>query len=1070
MLKKKAIITSMIAVLALSPFSSAIPTAQAGSQSQPDELFFSEYIEGSSYNKAVEIYNGTTDEVDLTDYEIEMYSNGATEATGSFDMEGTLESGEVFVAANSRADEEILDAADATNNSAINFNGNDPLVLKKDGEVVDSIGQIGSEDNFGSDVTLIRQQEIDSGDPNPEDEFSVDSEWDSYASNTFDYLGTYEMPETEPVELQTIEEARGAEAGSIVKVEGTVTAAFETGGQTNFYIQDHSGGIIVRVPGAPVSVGDKITAAGEFSDYYGMQQILSSSASVEVTEAGIGVPRPELVNASQFTEDQGEAIEGEYVKVEDVEVLSKNSYGDFTVKDGDGEFVITPEDESMLEVGETYERISGVVNYSFDEYKLVPRSENDVVEVVFAVTANPQSGTIVEGGGVELNTAEEGAAIHFTTDGSKPDANSQTYEEPIAIEEDTSIRAVAVRDNGDVSPVAVFDYEVLTPVDEVEIHDIQGAGHTSPYEGEVVEGVSGVVTKLDGSNGFYMQSANPDENIATSEGIYVYERSTKVETGDEVNVGGEVAEYREEGYSDADDLLTTQITASDVNVQSSGNDLPEPVVIGKDREQPTETIEDDGMESFDPEEDGLDFYESLEGMLIALEGPTVSAPISYDELSVYADTSEDQKKTQAEGLLISPEDYNPERIMFDVEGLDLEAVTGDKLDGTATGVVSYDYSNFKIRPTDEFPKLVDGETKPQVTELEGTEDNLTVGTYNMENFSAETNAEKAERIGDQIANNMNAPDIVGLVEVQDNNGPTDDGTVEADESYEAVIESIKNAGGPSYEYTDISPEDKVDGGQPGGNIRVGYIYNPDRVSLTDKPSGDSTTAVNVDENGLSHNPGRIDPENEAFEDSRKSLAAEFEFNGEMFILVNNHFNSKGGDDALFGASHPVELGSEVQRVQQAEVINEFVQDAESVVEDANVVVMGDLNDFEFSNPLQSLKGDELSNLMENLPDEERYSYIYQGNSQTLDHILVSDYLEERSQIDSVHINADFSEVTGRASDHDPVVAQISTVLEEDNDEENNNHKGKNGKRKGHDKGKGKGHDKGKGKGHKKHHE
>ncbi|WP_431804100.1 chitobiase/beta-hexosaminidase C-terminal domain-containing protein [Halobacillus andaensis] len=1062
MLKKKALLTSVIAVIAFSPLSSSIPKAQAETNNQADELFFSEYIEGSSYNKAVEIYNGTGEDIDLADYEIELYSNGSTEATGSFDMEGTLKNGDVFVTSNSRASDEILDASDATNNSAVNFNGDDPLVLKKNDEIVDSIGKIGSDDVFGSDVTLIRQEGVQSGDTNPEDEFSSSEEWDTYAANTFDYLGTYEMPETEPVELETIEEAREAEPGSTVKVEGTVTGAFETGGQTNYYIQDDTAGIIVRVPGNQVNVGDKIRATGEFSDYYGMQQILASSANIEVVEAGAGVPTPETVTSDQFDENQGEEIEGELVRTKDVEVLSKNSYGDYIVKDDNGEFVITPEDENLLEVGAVYEQITGVVNYSFEEYKLVPRDEKDVVEVVFAVTADPQPGSIVEGGKVELNTAEEGAAIHYTTDGSTPGSTSQVYEEPITIEQDTTIKAVAVREEGEVSPAANFTYEVLTPVDEVEIHDIQGAGHTSPYEGEVVENVSGIVTKLDGSDGFYMQSVNPDDKLATSEGIYVYNPTNEVEEGDEVNVGGEVTEWREEGYSDADDLLTTQISASDVEIKSSDNQIPDPVVIGKDREQPTEVIENDGMESFDPEEDGLDFYESLEGMLIAVEDATVSAPISYDELSVYADTNDDQLKTQADGLLISPKDYNPERIMFDVEGLGLEAVTGDKLDGTASGVVSYDYSNFKIRPAGEFPELIEGDTEPQVTQLEGTNEKMSVGTYNMENFSAETDADKAERIGDQIANNMKSPDIVGLVEVQDNNGPIDDGTVEADESYEALIQSIEEAGGPHYEYTDIAPEDKVDGGQPGGNIRVGYIYNPERVSLIDKPSGDAATAVEVNEDGLSHNPGRIAPSDEAFENSRKSLAAEFEFNGETFILVNNHFNSKGGDDALFGASHPVELGSEDQRIQQAEVINNFVQDAEENVEEANLVVMGDLNDFEFSNPLQTLKGDELSNLMENLPVEERYSYIYQGNSQTLDHILVSDSLEKRSQIDSVHINADFSEAAGRASDHDPVVAQINSKTDEEHNENGNKGKGK-----GHNKGKGKGHEKGKG--HKKHH-
>ncbi|WP_082233310.1 chitobiase/beta-hexosaminidase C-terminal domain-containing protein [Halobacillus massiliensis] len=1059
---KKTVIASMAAVLALSPLSSLHSSAQVEGES---DLFFSEYIEGSGYNKAVEIYNGTEIDIDLSSYSIEMYANGAAEPTGTFKLDGSLESKEVFVAANSRADEEVLNKADVTNNTAINFNGNDPLILRKDGEIIDSIGQIGNDKNFGADVTLIRQPEVNTGDTDPADDFSPAEEWDSYAANTFDYLGSYEMPETEPVELQTIKEARGEDPGSIVKVEGIVTAAFETGGQTNYYIQDDSAGIIVRVPGNPAETGDKISATGEFSDYYGMQQILSSTANLEVVSEGTGVPQPELVNSKSFTSDQGEDIEGEFVKVEDVEVVSKNSYGDFTVKDSHGEFIITPQDENLLKTGNTYEQISGVVNYSFEEYKLVPRSQKDVVPIVFAVTADPGSGSIVSGGTVKLYTAEEGAEIRYTTDGTVPDGNSTLYEDSITITENTTIKAAAVRENGELSPIAEFNYEVLTPIDEVEIHHIQGAGHTSPYEGEVVEKVSGIVTKLDRSNGFYMQSINPDDDIATSEGIYVFSRNSGVKTGDAVEVDGKVTEWREEGYSDADDLLTTQLTASEVRVESSGNQIPEPVVIGEDRMPPTEVIEDDNMEAFDPQEDGLDFYESLEGMLIAVEEAVVAAPVSYDELTVYDVTSEEQKITQAGGLRISPDDYNPERIMFDVDGLGLEAVTGDKLDGRATGVVSYDYSNFKIRPTGEFPELIKGDTVPEITELEGTDDQLSAAVYNMENFSPASGPEKAERIGEQIVENMNTPDIVGLVEVQDNNGAADDGTVEADQSYQTLIEAIEEAGGPEYEYTDIAPIDKEDGGQPGGNIRVGYIYNPDRVTLTDKPKGDAVTSVEVTKDGLSHNPGRIEPEDEAFADSRKSLAAEFEFNGESFIFVTNHLNSKGGDDALFGASHPVELGSEVQRMKQAEVLNNFIQEAEAELDHANLVFMGDFNDFEFSKPIQTLKGNQLSNLTEKLPDKDRYSYIYQGNSQTLDHILVSQNLEKAADIDAVHMNADFSELSGRASDHDPMVTLIDTS---DNDHHHGKGKGNKGKGKGHDKGKGKGHDKGNGEGHKKH--
>ncbi len=988
-----------------------------------EELIFSEYVEGSSYNKAIEIYNGTGHPVELAGYSIELYANGSTEPTSTYDLSGTLDTGGVHVIANSQAGEAITSVANAES-GVTNFNGDDALVLKKQGDVIDSIGQIGVRDSFGTDVTLVRKGNISAGDTNPSDPYDRATEWDLYPKDTFEYLGSYEVPEVKPVELKSIAEARQDDSGTLVKVQGTVTGLFEAGGQMNVYVQDDTAGIIVRGPGLTPKVGDKIAVQGEMSSYYGMQQILTSSANVEVIQAGAGEPAAKPVTSADFSLENGEAIEGELVEARNVEVVSVNEHGDYTARDKNGTFIIAPEADGLLKVGDTFELIRGVVNYSFGEYKLLPRNQFDVVEVIFSVQASPASGTIFAGTPVELMTAEEGASIHYTLNGTTPTASSKQYVEPIELTEDTVIKAIVVRENGETSEVAEFAYTILPPIEEAKIHDIQGAGHTSPYEGFKVEDVEGIVTATDGNNGFYMQEPEPDQDIATSEGIYVYKRGSGAEVGDLVTVTGEVKEWREEGYSDAKDLLTTQITAYEVKELQSGAAVPAPVAIGEDRMPPTEVIEDDGMESFDPQTDGLDFYESLEGMLIQLNDPAITGPEKYDEVPVFVETSRQQLRTDVGGLLISPNDYNPERMLIDVDGFNLNVKTGDYFDGALIGVVSYDYSNFKIRPAGMLPEVVNGGTTREVTKLKGLKPKLTVASYNVENFSAKTDPAKTAKIADSIVNNLNKPDIVGLVEMQDNNGPIDDGTVSADESYKVLIEAIKAAGGPEYAFTDIAPLDKMDGGQPGGNIRVGFLYNPDRISMPDKPKGDAETAVAVDEDGLTLNPGRIDPMNEAFDDSRKSLAAEFEFNGEKVIVIANHLNSKGGDGSLFGAEHPVVLGSEVQRLKQAKVINGFVNDILAEDPNANVVVLGDLNDFEFSAPVNLLEGDILTNMMEQLPAEERYTYIYQGNSQVLDHILVSNNIAHRAKIDTVNINADFSYEDGRASDHDPVLAQI----------------------------------------------
>uniref|UniRef100_UPI0025C2A78A lamin tail domain-containing protein n=1 Tax=Marivita sp. TaxID=2003365 RepID=UPI0025C2A78A len=116
------------------------------SLAMPTALFISEYVEGSSFNKAIEIYNGTGSNIDLAagNYTLELYSNGSPTPSHSFNLAGTIADGDVFVLANSGADAAILALADETGaNGVINFNGDDAIVLRKDGAVIDAFGQIG---------------------------------------------------------------------------------------------------------------------------------------------------------------------------------------------------------------------------------------------------------------------------------------------------------------------------------------------------------------------------------------------------------------------------------------------------------------------------------------------------------------------------------------------------------------------------------------------------------------------------------------------------------------------------------------------------------------------------------------------------------------------------------------------------------------------------------------------------------------------------------------------------------------------------------------------------------------
>ena len=151
--------------------------------------------------------------------------------------------------------------------------------------------------------------------------------------------------------------------------------------------------------------------------------------------------------------------------------------------------------------------------------------------------------------------------------------------------------------------------------------------------------------------------------------------------------------------------------------------------------------------------------------------------------------------------------------------------------------------------------------------------------------------------------------------------------------------------------------------------------------------------------------------------------------GHTLFLIANHFNSKSGDDPLFGFAQPPVLVSEIQRNQQAQIVNDFVDAILALDPSANIVALGDFNDFQFSTPLAILKGGVLTDLITGLPTAEQYSYVYDGNSQVLDHILISNHLLTPNEagfalFDVVHANAEFPPAA-RATDHDPSLVRFT---------------------------------------------
>jgi predicted extracellular nuclease len=569
--------------------------------------------------------------------------------------------------------------------------------------------------------------------------------------------------------------------------------------------------------------------------------------------------------------------------------------------------------------------------------------------------------------------------------------------------------------------------------DTVRVHDIQGSTRISPYAGKQVTDVTGIVTgvRTYGSRGFWMQDPNPDADPATSEGVFVFTSSTpKVAVGDAVTVSGTVSEFVPGGTSSGNQSLT-QITRATITVVSGGNALPAPAVVDAESVPDAYTPEPNGSINalpLEPAKYALDHYESLEGMNIRVSDTrVVGATDPYTEL--WITVKPDENANRRGGTVYGSYDsQNTGRLQIQSLGRVADfpdANVGDTLAGATTGPLDYNRYGGYTLVANELGTLKSAGLERETTRKQRNGE-LSVATYNVENLDPSDATFEAHAAA--IVNNLASPDIVSLEEIQDNNGATNDGTVAADRTLTKLIDAIVAAGGPRYDWRGIDPINGTDGGQPGGNIRQAFLFNPERVSFTDRAGGDAATAVGVTEErgraALTVSPGRIAPADAAWKNSRKPLAGEFVFRGRTVIVIANHFNSKGGDQGLTSQYQPPARSSETQRHLQAAAVNAFVKDVLDVQKNAAVIALGDINDFEFSETTKILERDgALWSAIKSLPPSERYSYTYQGNSQTLDQILVSPAIRRGGdfEYDSVHVNAEFHD---QISDHDPQVLRF----------------------------------------------
>ncbi len=547
------------------------------------------------------------------------------------------------------------------------------------------------------------------------------------------------------------------------------------------------------------------------------------------------------------------------------------------------------------------------------------------------------------------------------------------------------------------------------------IQSIQGTGLYSPLAGKQVS-TRGVVTGTL-RKGFFIQDPQGLNHDAGSLGLFIYDPGNKPQLGSLVEVFGEVVDFQINDYA----RPTTQLLADSTHVLEEMGPKIEPVWLTAENVlvAPKQLAE---------------FLNSLEGMLVGIKaGATFTAPSNPFGDYVVLPADAELKRTQHGGVLIDPQ--WPERWLpgFRVTNYSKapEVNVGAKLLEPVIGPLNFRVASFQMAVTGPL-RVKPAAVIPTVTTLHGDSDHFTVLTLNGFNLDPKVERPKFVKdprrdidddigdgrftaLGQAIAIDAGSPAIVALQEIQDDDGAEMTENVNAEGTYACLIDAVLRAGGPRYKWLDIPPEVEADGGQPGGNIRNGYLFDPKLVQVV---------------------PGtlqRLGVEAEAFDGSRKPLVVRFQVikSKSELEVINVHLASKRHQHGLFAPKDPAFDPRGALRVQQAELINEHLAQLRGLGVD--YYVTGDFNDFEFSETLLAMTGDHSTNLVNEVPEPVRYDYNHRGISQALMHGIVSN-----SQLDSgtieyeiLHANALLGVKPGRmgekGSDHAYVVARFGVV-------------------------------------------
>lgn len=1055
-------------------------TVEAGT---PTELFFSEYIEGSSYSKALEIYNGTGAAVDLAAgaYNIQMYFNGNVAATLTINLTGTVADGDVFVVAGSNAttpaDPAILAQADLVSFDSF-FNGDDAVVLRKGTDIIDVIGQIGYDpgSQWGVDLvstadnTLRRKDTVCQGDPNGSDVFDPALEWDGYELNTFDGLGTHtancggtelpiirinELDSDTPDSTDLLEFVELYDGGfGNTPLDGLVLVFYNGNVDLSYaaydldtYSTDANGYFLIGNSG--VIPTPSLTFANGFLQN-GQDAVALYTGDATSFPNGTAIILENLIDAIVYDTDDADdpgllpLLNAGQPQVNEAGALNKDIHSNQRCPNGSGGLRNTDTyvQRTPTPGGENYCPLDDAPSVA----STVPANGEAGVAVDADIVVTFSEQVTVAPGWYTISCDISGTHTAVVTGGDtvyslNPDTDF------VAAESCTvTIAAATVTDLDIIDPpdnmAADYSFTFRTPFcgeEYTKINVIQGSGLTSPFVGQT-KTVEGVVTAyLPGMSGSYLESVPNDKDAdeTTSEGIFVYQLNK--DPGDIVRVTGLVSDFTSTSFGNVASM--TQLSSiTNVEVCNGIGVAPTPITL---------PIPSDA----DPNA----YLERYEGMLVSFDQPlTVQQNYfqgRFGQLTLGSDgrimnptngTGGDY--TDNIGRMIVLDDgstvQNPNPISYYPNDGALRA--GDTISGLV-GVIDQGWINTKTSGEPLFPNAyyrihpvvppILAITNPRPQDSPEQAGNISIASFNVLNYfttldikpypiDSPYTSDNTPRGADSATELTRQQDKLVAAALDIDADILGLNEIEAwDGAY--AVEAFTNALNTALGETVYAYIPDPAGGVGGDAIQQAIIYKPASVS----PVGAALS--------LSATP---------FDLYRYPIAQLFADNasGEQFWVVVNHFKSKNCGDPNYTGDE--DLGGGIgcynaTRVAMSEALLTWIDESLSVL-DPDVIVTGDLNSYGGEDPIMTLTdAGMVDQVAQHLDPLDRYTYVFDGMAGYLDHAITTPSLAEYVADAAIwHINTDEPSVIDynlefknpdlyqshefRSSDHDPVIITL----------------------------------------------